>query len=108
MTEGVGGVEPEYPSMELRNGMKELAGRGDANISASMILRLTETTFTSPTSSRCRSATKDHRSEICLERFRKRFSLERATALSQSSYIMVGEDWRQPSSLQSFRRYTAS
>ena len=89
MTGGVGEGDLEYPIMELRNGMNELAGRGEANISSSMILRLTETTFngmnelagrgeanisasmmlrltettfTSPTSSCCRSATKDHRS----------------------------------------------
>ena len=92
MTGGLGEGDPEYSSMELRNGINELAGRGDANTSASMILRLIETTFTSPTSCRCRSSTKTHRSEMRLDRLRKRFSLERAKTLSQSSYMVVGED----------------
>jgi len=77
--------------MEFRNGIKVACGRGEAKISASIILQLTEITTMSATSGRCLSVTYDQRNEMCLDRFGNRFSFERATALSQSSYIVVGE-----------------
>ena len=94
----------EYPRIEFRNGRKDTAGRGDAKMSASMMRRLTEMTRISATCGRWRSVTYAQRREICLDRFRNRFSLESATALSQSSYIMVGCVWMKPSSVQSLRR----
>ena len=75
-------------------------------MSASMMVRLTETTRRSPC--RCFSTTKLQRTSMCFERFLNRFSRDKATADSQSSYMIVGWGWRKPSSVQSLRRKTAS
>jgi hypothetical protein len=45
---------------------------------------------------------------MCLLRLQKRFSFERATADSQSSYMMVGWVCINPSSLASLRKNIAS
>ena len=71
------------PKMVFRNGRKEEAARGLQRMSASMIVRLTETTRRSPC--RCFSTTKLQRTSMCFERFLNRFSRDSATADSQSS-----------------------
>ena len=70
------------------------------------MVRLTETTLRS--TCRCFSTMKLQRTSMCLLRLRKRFSFERATADSQSSYMMVGWVCVNPSSLASLRRNIAS
>ena len=81
-----------YPRILFRNIEKVAAARGLHRMSASMMARLTETTLRSPCC--CFSTMKLQRTSMCLLRLRKRFSFERATADSQSSYIMLVIDTR--------------
>ena len=95
-----------YPRILFRNVEKVAAARGLHRMSASIMVRLTEITLRSPCL--CFSTIKDQRTSICLLRLRKRFSFERATADSQSSYMMVGWVCMNPSSLASLRKKIAS
>ena len=95
-----------YPRILFRNIEKVAAARGLHKMSASIMFRLTETTLRSPCL--CFSTMKLQRTSICLLRLRKRFSFERATADSQSSYMMVGWVCINPSSLASLRKNIAS
>jgi len=95
-----------YPRILFRNIEKVAAARGLHKMSASIIVRLTETTLRSPCL--CFSTIKLQRTSMCLLRLRKRFSFERATADSQSSYMMVGWVCMNPSSLATLRKNIAS
>jgi hypothetical protein len=73
-----------YPRILFLNIENVAAARGLHRMSAIIMVRLTETTLRSQC--RCFSTMKLQRTSMCLLRLRKRFSFERATADSQSSY----------------------
>jgi hypothetical protein len=76
-----------YPRILFRNIENVAAARGLYRISSSMMVRLTETTLMSP------FLFLNYESPLHVDMFtvvQKRFSFERATADSQSSYMMVG------------------
>ncbi len=73
-----------YRRILFRNVENVAAARGLHTISAIMMVRLTDTTRRSLCL--CFSTMKLHRTSICLLRLRKRFSFERSTVDSQSSY----------------------
>jgi len=78
--------------------------RGEQKISASIPVRLIPTTVMSPMARLCRSTTKLQRREMCLLRLRNLFSFDNATAAWQSSYMIVGFVWRNPSSIHILRK----